>query len=769
MQKLRLSSLLHLLTLLPLLTLLCFGGILSYQSYDAYLDVRRASKIQGLVDAMTTFASTAIPNEGRATYPYLAAASDEAKGKMEAQWPLTDKAFDGVAKAAEGVEFAQPETAALLKTILAQRTGLAEVRRRATQRAIDRSEMGSFLQNSTNMSNELVGRLAGAVDNLDIARLILALHASLEIGTGSLNEGGRGEIAFQTRKLSQPLYRVMHRGIELQSVFGRQLESFAPPAIVADYKSFLESSHYRLINKVRPVLLDQAYDKLDPADARGWVEADQARRAFWLKENQEIRNILAAETTRLMDGAYRTLLIYAGTSLLVILLAVGLALGITRIIRRIFNRLSHVMTDLAAGNLDITVPFVERSDEVGKMAAALDVFRGNAIRVRALEADERREMGARAERAQAMSHVVDAVADVVQRAAEGDFSGRVSVATDDPALRQLVDGINQINMIVDEATSDFDSVLGSVADGDLTRTIGRAYGGRLGELKASINGTTERLRETVSTIQMTTQQVQGSSAEIKGGADDLAQRTEQQASSLQETAATTEELAASVKSTAQSSKQVVSDAQAARVVAQEGGTIIADAVRAMSQIEATSGKVAAITSVIEEIAFQTNLLALNAAVEAARAGEAGRGFAVVAAEVRTLAQRSSDAAKDIGLLIGSSTHEVSEGVNLVRKAGATLERIVDASGRVVETISQISVACAEQASGIDEMSQVVAHMDDMTQQNAALAEESSASAMALTNQIQRLNALVAQFQTGNEPSVGNAPLEHRRPIARRAA
>jgi methyl-accepting chemotaxis protein len=168
----------------------------------------------------------------------------------------------------------------------------------------------------------------------------------------------------------------------------------------------------------------------------------------------------------------------------------------------------------------------------------------------------------------------------------------------------------------------------------------------------------------------------------------------------------------------------------------------------MSRIELASRKISDITSVIDEIAFQTNLLALNAAVEAARAGDAGKGFAVVASEVRTLAQRSGDAAKDITALISESGREVEQGVALVRAAGEALSQIVDASKKVSATVSDISAASTEQANGIDEMSQTVAHMDEMTQQNAALAEESAASATSLMNQIQQLNGLVASFRTG---------------------
>jgi methyl-accepting chemotaxis protein len=339
------------------------------------------------------------------------------------------------------------------------------------------------------------------------------------------------------------------------------------------------------------------------------------------------------------------------------------------------------------------------------------------------------------------------IASVVRGASQGDFSMRVPVEGKAGFMRDMAEGLNQLSDTVQDALSDMVSAMESLAHGDLTGGIAKEYQGQFRELKNALNETIARLSETVATIKTTAQEVTSAAREINSGATDLSQRTEQQASALEETAATTEQLAASVKASAQASRQAVELSEQAMGVASEGGTIVRDAVEAMARIEQASQKISDIISVIDEIAFQTNLLALNAAVEAARAGEAGKGFAVVASEVRTLAQRSSDAAKDITGLIGASGAEVAQGVKLVRAAGAALEKIVEASQKVSATVSDISAASGEQANGIDEMSQAVAHMDEMTQQNAALAEESAASATALSDQIERLNELVAAFRT----------------------
>ncbi|MDJ1157747.1 methyl-accepting chemotaxis protein [Chelatococcus sp. SYSU_G07232] len=491
---------------------------------------------------------------------------------------------------------------------------------------------------------------------------------------------------------------------------------------------------------------------------------------FFVKLEQRTQGAVeAAEFRRSLYAA----LAFVGAAFLV-LSVVALCVFVSSRVLKGLDGLRTAMGEIIGGNLDVAVAGAGRPDEIGEMAGALQTFRDNAVRMKELEADERTAAGERVRRAEAMAAVVEEVSVVVEAAVNGDFSARARVNGGEAALTKLVEGINEINAVVDSATTEFAAVLAALAQGDLTGQVTTDYRGRFGELKTAVNETITRLAEMVATIQTTAVDVSSTAREISGGARDLSQRTEDQASSLEETAATTEELTASVKASAQASHEAASLAQEAMQVAENGGAIVNDAIAAMARIEQASQKISDITSMIDEIAFQTNLLALNAAVEAARAGDAGNGFAVVAAEVRTLAQRSGDAAKGITQLISSSAAEVAAGVRLVREAGDALGRIVEASRKVARTVSEISSASSEQANGIDEMSQVVAQMDQMTQQNAALAEESAAAATALTDRIRELNDLVTAFRirqnvtSGARGPAGTNLPAHLQSLARKA-
>src|SRR5262245_14762248 len=289
-------------------------------------------------------------------------------------------------------------------------------------------------------------------------------------------------------------------------------------------------------------------------------------------------------------------------------------------------------------------------------------------------------------------------------------------------------------------------VLAATKDNDLTQRIpfeGRS--GEIGALCSGINGLHDTMGLVISDIKQAAREVSNASAEISASTTDLSQRTEEQAASLEETSASMEEISATVKKNAENAQQANHVTSETRTVAERGGAVVGDAVSAMARIEESSRKISDIIGVIDEIARQTNLLALNAAVEAARAGEAGRGFAVVATEVRSLAQRSSQAAKDIKDLITSSAGQVKEGVDLVNRAGASLKDIVASIKKVADIVADIANASMEQSTGIEQVNKALTQMDEVTQQNSALVEENAATAKTLETQAGAMDQRVGVF------------------------
>jgi methyl-accepting chemotaxis protein len=349
------------------------------------------------------------------------------------------------------------------------------------------------------------------------------------------------------------------------------------------------------------------------------------------------------------------------------------------------------------------------------------------------------------------------VAGLVQAANEGDFTKRIALEGKDGFLKVLAEGINGLMQTSSVGLNEVVRVLGALAKGDLTETITNDYRGTFGQLKDDANLTVEKLTEIVGQIKEATESINVASKEIASGNTDLSSRTEEQASSLEETASSMEELTSTVKQNAENARQANQLAAGASQVAVKGGDVVGQVVTTMSSINDSSKKIVDIISVIDGIAFQTNILALNASVEAARAGEQGRGFAVVATEVRTLAQRSAAAAKEIKELIGDSVAKVGAGTKLVDEAGATMQEIVSSVKRVTDIMAEITAASQEQSAGIEQVNQAITQMDEATQQNAALVEQAAAAAESMEEQAGNLATAVSIFKMTQQSGHTAAP------------
>lgn len=391
---------------------------------------------------------------------------------------------------------------------------------------------------------------------------------------------------------------------------------------------------------------------------------------------------------------------------------------------------------------------------------------GNVVKVVKLAADitaqEKERLAAeeaRQQAAQELAVVVDVLAQGLGRVSSGDFSQEIEQEFSEgyeklridfnTAVRQLsaaeTDRKERAEM-VEKVVDGLKAALSSLSGGDLLHRIETSFTDEYEQLRADFNATADQLRNVISSIVHTSVSIRGGADEIVKAADDLATRTEQQAASIQETAAALDEITATVNQTASSAKEVNEAVEEARNEAQQSSEVVNGAVEAMGEIEKSSNQITQIIGVIDDIAFQTNLLALNAGVEAARAGDAGKGFAVVAQEVRGLAQRSSEAAKEIKALISESSRQVGAGVDLVGRAGTALSEITGRVEHVAELVAGIARAAGEQATGIGEVNTAVNDMDRVTQQNAAMVEQSTAASHLLTKEAGELAARVAHFR-----------------------
>jgi methyl-accepting chemotaxis protein len=418
------------------------------------------------------------------------------------------------------------------------------------------------------------------------------------------------------------------------------------------------------------------------------------------------------------DTASLIVALAAGAGIASLLAGSALSFFIIRSIRQPIVNLTDIMAAVAKGDFTVSIPNTTEANEIGAMARSVSVFKENGVERLRLEKE------AAANRATAEAERNRTEAGLRQTEAE-----QTAVVT------TLADSLVKI------------------AKGDLTARIETEFKGQYQQIKTDFNAAIAKLDETIQGVTGSARAILSGTQEISTASDDLSRRTEQQAASLEETAASLDEITATVNKTAEGAQHARDVVSAATADAEKSGIVVRNAIKAMNGIETSSKQIGQIIGVIDEIAFQTNLLALNAGVEAARAGDAGRGFAVVASEVRALAQRSAEAAKQIKSLISTSTVQVDQGVHMVEETGKALERIVAQVAEINDVVSTIAASAQEQATGLHQVNTAVNQMDQVTQQNAAMVEESTAAAHTLGRETEELGRLIGRFRTGESAAV----------------
>ncbi|MBD3787035.1 MAG: hypothetical protein IE922_08690 [Sphingomonadales bacterium] len=470
--------------------------------------------------------------------------------------------------------------------------------------------------------------------------------------------------------------------------------------------------------------------------------------------------ITVAAPTAIYDAINQTsALMAAGVSLLALMIGAAIAWGFGRGIVGQITGLARVTAALAQGARDVAIPGLGRGDALGDMARALEVFAANQREAERMQ-EALREEEENARRAEAARRAQEAEAEALRAAqqAEAEALRQQREAEAHEAQRRRAE---EAQARLDEqarVVSVLAEGLETLAQGDLARPIAEALPGDYERLRLNFNATIEQLAAALRAINASAARIDGEAVAIARANEDLSQNTERNAATLEQTAAALNQLTVSVRSAAEGASAARDLAAGARSDAESGVGVVNQAVEAMSQIEGSAQSISRITGVIDDIAFQTNLLALNAGVEAARAGEAGRGFAVVASEVRALAQRSSEAAKEISALIAASDQQVRSGVALVSQTGAALAKIVSSVRDISDRVTEIAVSAGEQAGGIAEINAAVNQLDRTTQQTAAMFDRTAESSRALVQESAGLIDAVRIFRL--EPETRPAAPPH---------
>jgi methyl-accepting chemotaxis protein len=699
--KLSFQKALTLIALVPLLAVIGLGGAAGLSSYEDYQKLQRAAALAKL-SYQGGELMMMMPLE---TGPDRA----EVRKKSDAIYAAMIEQLDVVA----ALGYTDPITGKLRDNLQTLYAKMPEYRQKLDAGDPDPILPLRYAQPVASAGLALTLRSANLTEDLSLSSDIRSHHALMKVNEGYLALNRMGQFYINNGAFGKPELIRLSALLSQVRTYEVPFREQARPEIIQRYDSFFETPDGKAMNAMLKSMESLEDHAGTPSDVKGWVDTMTKRRDFVAAIIRDNADALMNSTNARLSAAQSQLYMVAGGITVFSLLVVIFSVLMNRTLSSSIRRVGTSMIDLANGDTAKAIPFTGRTDEIGDMARSVEVFREAAIRNAELEA-EADESRKRAERERVE----------VQRLAEAEADERLNKATGSlaAALRRL-------------------------AAGDMVCEINEQFAPQFEALRHDFNTSVEQLRAALVSVGVSASAVSGGSGEISNASDNLARRTEQQAASLEQTAAALEEITSNVTATSKRTGEARDLVRDTRSRAEHSGLVVSNAVSAMERIEHASRQITQIISVIDEIAFQTNLLALNAGVEAARAGEAGKGFAVVAQEVRELAQRSANAAKEIKALISNSEVAVSEGVKLVNETGEGLTTIAGLVQAINQHMDAIAAAAQDQSMGLSEVNTAVNHMDQATQQNAAMVEEMNAASAGLAQEAASLAELLRQFRT----------------------
>lgn len=691
-------SLISILVAVPLLVTTGLGGWITLDSVANYYSLKKAVALGELARASGSLI-LAMPFEGAAKGDAL----KDARSK-------TDQAHASIVAAYQDVVNSGADDSALTEIYNELQSRFDKLQ--GIRSDVDGGANAGGATTPIVMSSaDIIRRIQFTTNDVDLTQAVAGYYALLQVNEGYQTFNPLGSDFFEKGSLDSRGYSRLIHGQELIAANFRTFRELSGKDVLDQYDAYWQTDKGKAFENYRALMIKNEPYVAQPGEADGWGPIVGARKRYMA----DLATFDSARMADLIEGklnnARNDLIIYLTILLAstIALIAIGRTAG--KALSRSIMSLSQRMTHLAKGDTSAEIPGLQRTDAIGEMAQAVEIFRKASMRNAELEAE------ADANRQGAEHARID-----MQRRAEEEAAERLRIAT-----------------------SGLAKALKRLAAGDLAYQITEPFAPDFESLRRDFNQSVEQLGRTLSEISSSISSVEGGSHEISSGIDDLSKRTEHQAASLEETAAALDEITTNVNNSAQRTEEARGIAVQANQSAHKSAEVVLHAEEAMRRIEEGSQQISKIIGVIDQIAFQTNLLALNAGVEAARAGDAGKGFAVVAQEVRELAQRSAQAAKEIKELIGRSAGDVEGGVKLVRDAGQALTTIGGFIAEINKHVDAIASSSKEQATGIAEVNAAINAMDQATQQNAAMVEQSNAASASLANEAQTLRDLVERF------------------------